>query len=99
MASKGRVIINFYATVSNNGMNRRLEHIEIVHRSLILGGAENFLCFNVGNNLRLYRMSLLFPGIPLFLFFLGRSIGLSVTSTASVRPAFSLASNAFLPSK
>ena len=64
-------------------------------RPLFLGRTNHLLCFNVGDDLSLYRLLLFLAGIPVFLFFGGRSIGLSVTSTVSMRPAFSLASNAF----
>lgn len=79
--------------------NRRFENLKIMHGPFVLGGAENFLRFDVDDDLRFYRMPFFFAGIPVFLFFLGRSIGLSVTSTARVRPAFSLDSNAFFPGK
>ena len=83
----------------NDRLDRRLEQLEIVDGSLGLGRAKNFLRVNVDDDLCFYRVPLFLAGVVVFLFFLGRSIGLSVTSTAIVRPAFSLVSNAFLPGK
>ena len=82
---------------NNRCLDHHFEQLEIMYGALFLGGTENLPCFGVNNDLRLYPVPLFLAGVPFFLFFLGRSIGLSVTSTISVRPAFAWSSNAFLP--
>ena len=83
----------------NDRPNRHFKQTKIMHRTFRLGRAENFLRFGVCDNLRFDHMPLFFARIPGFLVFFGRSIGLSVTSTTSVRPAFFDESNAFFPGK
>jgi len=76
---------------------RFFEHGKIVRPAACLPCANNFARFLVNNKLSFYRVPLLFPGIVAALFFFGRSIGDSVTSTTINSKAFSLWRKTFLP--
>jgi len=60
---------------------------------------KNQMRLQIDHDLRLYSMTLLLAGIVFLLFFFGRSIGLSVTSTATVFGVCPSTSSAFLPGK
>ncbi len=66
-----------------------LKQPEIMPATFGKSGAEYLSAFIVRDNLRLLRMALLFAGIAQTLFFLGRSTGLSVTSTKTTSKSFS----------
>lgn len=46
-----------------------------------MGGGQNLLSYDVDDDLAFERVALLFPAVVAPLFFLGRSIGVSVAST------------------
>ena len=71
-------------------------YLEIMRFSAILRNAYDFFCTFVYNYLCFYGVLFLLAGIISFLFFLGRSIGLSVTSTR-ITSILSSSSNTFLP--
>jgi len=74
-----------------------LEKPEVMSSSLAKSGTDYLPCFAVGHYLRLLRVALLFAGVISPLFFLGRSTGLSVTSTNTTSKLFSR--KTFLPGK
>lgn len=67
---------------------QRRSHAPFIQLEIMLGSAPlPYIQYLPGSpvdyHLRFYRVPLLFPGIIALLFFLGRSIGLSVTSTTT----------------
>jgi len=89
------VHLRFYA-IKDVSADCAFVQIEVVSFAAILRHTKDFFCSLVDNNLRFYGVFLLFSGIPLPLFFLGRSIGHSVTST-KITSMLSSSSSAFLP--
>jgi len=85
----------FYA-LKNTPANCVFVQLEIMRLATILCDANNFFLAFVHDNLRFYGVLFLFAGVVLTLFFLGRSIGHSVTST-KITSMSSSSSNAFLP--
>ena len=73
--------------------------LKVVNTSFGLLHTEDQARLGIRKQLRLYGMTFLLAGIVFFLFFLGRSMGLFVTSTTIVCGLFSPAINAFLPGK
>jgi hypothetical protein len=61
-------------------------YLEIVRAAFPLPDIYDFPRLPVDYRLRLYRMALFLAGMPLFLFFLGRWTGLSVTADFSPIP-------------
>lgn len=87
----GIIILNALITTVRQNQNRqtrcqdqqtRLAQREVVNTARRLINIVNHIA--VGDNLGLDRVPFFLAGIPFFLFFLGRSIGCSVTSTATV---------------
>ena len=78
---------------------RVLQQLEVV--TFALGGvdAQNAPCGALHNHLRLQRVAFLFARVEVFLFFFGRSHGVSVASTSTTSKDVLAASNAFLPGK
>ena len=72
---------------------------EIVNTASGLLNEENQERIQIDDHLGLYSMTLFLAGIVLLLIFLGRSIGLSVTSTAIVLGFCPSVMSAFLPGK
>ena len=70
--------------------------LEIVRFPEALRDTNDFFRVFVDDYLGFYRVLFLFPRIPLPLFFLGRSMGHSITSTR-ITSMLSSSSNAFLP--
>ena len=60
------------------------EHPEIVRSAIADGGTDDTSAAAVHDNLRFQRMTLALAGVIFFLFFLGRSIGLSPVSMSAV---------------
>jgi len=89
------VHLRFYA-LKNTSADGVFVQFEIMRFPAIFRNANDFFRPFVDNDLCFYGMFFLFPGIPLPLFFLGRSIGHSVTSTR-ITSMLSSSSNAFLP--
>ena len=89
------VHLRFYA-LKNASADCVFVQLKIVSFAGIFRDTYDFFCTFVDNNLRFYRVFLLFSGIPLPLFFLGRSIGHSITST-KITSMLSSSSNTFLP--
>ena len=87
----GIIILNALITTVRQNQDRqtrrqnqqtRLTQREVMNAARGFVNIVNYVA--VGDNLGFDRMSLFLSGIPFFLFFLGRSIGCSVTSTATV---------------
>lgn len=85
----------FYA-IQNASADSVFVQLKIVSFSAIFRNAYDFLRTSVDHNLRFYRVLFLFAGVILPLFFLGRSIGHSVTSTR-MTSMFSSSRSVFLP--
>ena len=76
---------------------RVLEQRKIVRFARRLFGANDFSPLLLDDNLRFYRVSFFLARIVSLLFFFGRSIDVSVTSTMTNSKVFSLSCRAFLP--
>ena len=86
-----------YANVFGNLKSGLFEHREIVRFPISLSSANDPTSRLVNDNLRFYRVPLFLARIISALFFFGRSIGVSVTSTMTNSKVFSLSRNTFLP--
>ena len=73
------------------------EHRQIVRFAVSLRRANNLASRFINDNLRFYRVPLFLARIVSLLFFFGRSIGVSVTSTMTNSKLFSLSRKTFLP--
>ena len=89
------VHLRFYA-FKNTPADCVFVQLEIMRFSAIFRDANDFFRLFIDDNLGFYGMLFLFPGIPLTLFFLGRSIGHSITSTR-ITSMLSSSSNIFFP--
>ena len=89
------VHLRFYA-IKNTSADCILVQLKIMRFSGIFCDTDDFLGVLVDDYLGFYGVLFLFSGVPLPLFFLGRSIGHSVTSTR-ITSMLSSSSNAFLP--
>ena len=67
--------------------------------SCSMGSADNFLALSFNYYLRFESMSFFLATIVVFLFFWGRSIGLSPTSTITADHSLSFFNSAFFPGK
>ena len=83
-------------TFKNTSANGVFVQFEIVRFAAIFRHADDFFRPLVDDNLSFYGVLFLFPGVPLTLFFLGRSMGHSITSTR-MTSMLSSSSNTFLP--
>lgn len=72
---------------------------EIMPSSFGLCGAQNPFGFSLGNYLCFERVLLFLTGVIPALFFFGRSIGVSVTSTSTTSQLFSACNSFFFPGK
>lgn len=83
--------------VISNRKSAFFEHGKIVRFADCLPGANNLARLLFNDNLRFYRVPLFLATVVSALFFFGRSIGVSVTSTTINSKVFSLARKTFLP--
>ena len=89
--------ISQQTNVFGNRQRALFEHRKIVRSARSVCRANNSASRFINDNLRFYRMSLFLARIVSLLFFFGRSIGVSVTSTMIYSKLFSLSRNTFLP--
>lgn len=75
------------------------KQLKIVISSLAKRSADDFSTVFICHYLCFLRVAFLFTGVVASLFFLGRSTGVSVTSTNTTSNVFSGAAKAFLPGK
>jgi len=89
------VHLRFYA-IKNASADCVFVQLKIVSFARFFRDTYDFFCAFVDNNLCFYGVFFLFAGVVLPLFFLGRSIGHSITSTR-ITSMLSSSSNTFLP--
>jgi len=95
-------LISFISQTLNLLSKRQLrvfKDTKIMLSSLAISRTNNFPCFLVDHYLGLESMFFLFSAVKLFLFFLGRSIGLSVTSITMISIWASGSKSFFFPGK
>ncbi len=89
--------ISEQTNVFGNRQRALFKHRKIVRFPVSLGCANNSARRLVNDHLRFYRVPFFLARIVSLLFFFGRSIGVSVTSTITNSKLFSLSRKAFLP--
>lgn len=89
--------ISEQTNVFGNRQCALFEHRKIVRFAVALCRADDPVSRSVDNNLRFYRVPLFLARIVSLLFFFGRSIGVSVTSTITNSKVLSLSRSTFLP--